>query len=99
MHRLFPQGCSFDMNVMIAVGFLRWALCLQREEIQILLKGRDVEISAGEISYLSEKFLAYFCLLHRSKYPEIARLFESRGGAVLHIDGTEEMKLKAENAN
>jgi hypothetical protein len=90
MHKLFLPGCSFDMKVMIAVGLLRWTLCLQREEIRILLKGRGIKISTGEISYLSERFLAYFCLLHRSKYPEIARLFESMGGAVLHIDGTEE---------
>ena len=90
MHRLFLPGCSFDMNVTIAVGILRWALCLQREEIRILLKGRGIKISTGEISYLSERFLAYFCILHRSRYPEIARLFESMGGAVLHIDGTEE---------
>lgn len=90
MHRLFLPGCSFDMNVTIAVGLLRWALCLQREEIRILLMGRSVEISTGEISYLSERFLAYFCLLHRSRYTEIAGLFSSMGGAVLHIDGTEE---------
>lgn len=90
MHRLFLPGCNFNVKVMIAVGLLRWALCLQREEIQILLRGRGVEISTGEVSYLSEKFLAYFYLLHRSKYPEMAKLFESRGGAVLHIDGTEE---------
>ncbi len=90
MCRLFLPGCRFDMNVMNAVGILRWGLCLQREEIRILLMGRGVTISTGEISYLSERFLVYFSLLHRSKYPEIARLFESNGGAVLHIDGTEE---------
>ncbi|GCC10203.1 hypothetical protein IPdc08_00226 [archaeon] len=70
MRRLFLPGCRFDMNVMNAVGLLRWGLCLQREEIQILLMDRGVTISTGEISYLSERFLVYFSLLHRSKYPE-----------------------------
>lgn len=90
VQRLFLPGCRFDMNVMNAVGILRWGLCLQREEIRILLMGRGVQISTGEISYLSERFLAYFYLLHHSKYPVLVRLFESHGGAVLHIDGTEE---------
>jgi len=62
MRQLFLPGCRFDMNVMNAVGLLRWGLCLQREEIRVLLMGRGVKISTGEISYLSERFLAYFYL-------------------------------------
>ena len=32
---------------MIAVGLIRWFLNMQREEIQLLLLGRGIEISTG----------------------------------------------------
>jgi len=40
---------------MIAIGFLRWFFYYQREERPLLLEGRGINISTGEISNLSEE--------------------------------------------
>jgi hypothetical protein len=40
---------------MLAIGFLRWLFYYQREEIQLFLEGRGINISTGEISNLSEE--------------------------------------------
>jgi hypothetical protein len=52
--------------VIIAIGFLRWLFDYQREEIQLLLEGRGVNILTGEISILSEEFLLRFYVLHKN---------------------------------
>jgi hypothetical protein len=75
---------------MIAVGFLRWFCNLQREEIQLLLAARGIQISTGEISNLSEEFLLRFYVLHRRHVPTLKTVFERRNGMVLHLDGTGE---------
>jgi hypothetical protein len=51
---------------MIAIGFLRWLFNYQREEIQLFLEGREIKISTGEISNLSEEFLLRFYVIHKN---------------------------------
>jgi len=56
---------TFDTKVMTAIGYLRWFFNYQREEIQLLLGARGVQISTGKISKLSEEFLLRFYTVHK----------------------------------
>lgn len=78
----------------MAIGLLRWGLCLRRETIQALLIDREIHISTGEISYLSLEFLILFKLLHKQNYPMMKKLFNYNQGSVLHVDGTQEQGSK-----
>jgi MULE transposase domain. len=75
---------------MIVVGILRWIFDYRREEIQILLSSRGIEISTGEISNLSEEFLLRFYALHKRHIPQMKELFDKDGGSILHLDGSGE---------
>lgn len=75
---------------MIAVGLIRWFLNMQREEIQLLLFGRGIEISTGEISNLSEEFLLRFYALHKRQNKIMKSIFDKKGGMIIHLDGTGE---------
>lgn len=75
---------------MIAIGFIRWFLNMQREEIQLLFLGRGIEISTGEISNLSEEFLLRFYALHKRYNKIMKSIFDKKGGMILHLDGTGE---------
>ncbi|TAN38229.1 MAG: hypothetical protein EPN24_05915 [Candidatus Methanoperedens sp.] len=76
--------------MVIAIGFLRWLFNYQREEIQLLLESRGINISTGEISNLSEEFLLRFYVLHKKHYSQTKEIFEKNGGYVLHLDGSAE---------
>ncbi|MCK5029856.1 MAG: transposase [Thermoplasmatales archaeon] len=90
VNRICPPGRNFDSKVMVAIGILRWFFDYQREEIKTLLLSREIHISTGEISNLSEEFLLRFYALHKRHVPQIKALFEKKGGIKLHLDGTGE---------
>jgi hypothetical protein len=80
----------FDTKVIVAIGYLRWFFNYQREEIQLLLGARGIQISTGEISRLSEEFLLRFYILHKKHSLQMKELFEKNKGFVLHLDGSAE---------
>jgi hypothetical protein len=75
---------------MLSIGFLRWLFDYQREEIQLFLEGRRINISTGEISNLSEEFLLRFYVLHKKHSSQMKKIFEKNGGYILHLDGSAE---------
>lgn len=72
---------------MVAIGFLRWLLDYQRDEIKSLLEGRGINISTGEISNLSEEFLLRFYVLHKKHTLQIKKIFKKKG-YILHLVGS-----------
>lgn len=81
---------TFDTKVMVAIGYLRWFFNYQREEIQLLLGARGIQISTGEISKLSEEFLLRFYIVHKKHSSQMKKLFEINKGYILHLDGSAE---------
>ncbi len=75
---------------MIAIGYLRWFFNYQREEIQLLLGARGIQISTSEISKLSEEFLLRFYTVHKKHSSQMKELFEINKGFILHLDGSAE---------
>ena len=77
-------------DVLTAVGLLRWGLDLQRSEIQVLLAGRGIALSTGEISALSTEFLLRFFLLHHRRADRIRAHLQTLPGTVWLVDGTQD---------
>ncbi len=73
---------TFDTKVIVAIGYLRWFFNYQREEIQLLLGARGIQISTGEISRLSEEFLLRFYILHKKNTFQMKELFEKNKGFI-----------------
>jgi len=83
-------GSNAGYDVMVFVGLERFVRYRQREEIQAALVEQGIDISTGEVSKLSRKFVRYLAKLHHSHAGEIKAVLESDGGWPLHVDATGE---------
>jgi len=86
---LLPNS-SVGYDVMVFVGRERFLRHQQREEIQASLRGQGVELSTGELSKLSWKFLDYLQRLHRARAKELRAVLDGDGGWPMHVDATGE---------
>jgi len=86
---LLPGG-NVGYDVMVFVGLERFLHSRQREEIQAALVDQGIDISTGEVSKLSNRFVTYVARLHRARAAELAAVLEGDGGWPLHIDATGE---------
>lgn len=58
-HLLVPHR-QIGIDVLFAIGWLRFVLHLQRDEVQAVLASRGVDIGTGSISRLGDEFLVRF---------------------------------------
>ena len=71
------------------MGMARHVECRQDEEIRIELSHKHgLEIRPRTISYLAGKFLAYLHVAHHESIGLLRADMKSRGGYILHVDGT-----------
>jgi len=76
-------------DLIARVGLARFLQCRQCEEIQAeLSRQAGLALSIRTISELSQKFVAYVQAVHRESSQLLRREMHSRGGYILHIDGT-----------
>jgi len=87
--RLPPKG-TVGYDVIVFVGLARFVEHRQREEIRASLAQRGIDLSAGEISGLCRRVLAYLEALHETRAPELRAALEQDGGWPLHVDATGE---------
>ncbi len=73
------------MDVLLAVGVLRYGLHRQREEVKLLLNNRGLHLSSGEISGLADEFLIRWRRLCQTRSPHLPPHLDD---AVLCVDGT-----------
>lgn len=88
LHSLVPKGGTFGFDVIVEVGFLLFAQCRSNQDVMVELVAKNVRISEREISYLGRKFIIYLALAHRQIRPILREFLTSRGGYILHVDGT-----------
>jgi len=87
---LLPRSVS-GYDVMAHVGIQRFIHFRQREEIRQGLALRwGVELSAGQVSELAQKFCAYLKALHLARAKPLREALASDGGWPLHVDATGE---------
>lgn len=89
LSRIVAPGCKVAYDLVAAVGLARFLECRQAEEIQMELSRQGgIEVPVRTINELSQKFVAYFQVVHQSSIPLLRREMHQRGGYILHIDGT-----------
>jgi hypothetical protein len=88
---LVPQGARYGYDIEVFVGTERFLNNAQREEIrEKLLSQYGVKISTGEISNLTQRFLAHIESLHYERAALLRAAMDADGGYPLHIDATTE---------
>jgi len=85
---LVPRRCTFGYDVIVQVGYGLFVHCSSEKEIINELAERNVSISEGEVGFLGRKFITYLAIAHRESRQQIIRTMASRGGYILHLDGT-----------
>lgn len=80
----------FGYDLIAHVGVARYVREQQREEIRDeLFRQRHVELSAGTVSHLCDRFLIYLEALHRVRAPDLRAAMHVHGYP-MHIDATNE---------
>ncbi len=88
LHRLVPSGARYAFDVIAYVGEALFVRCRNGKEIQQELGERNIHISRREIDHLGRRFIVYLALAHEQSQVELKQFMGSRGGYILHLDGT-----------
>lgn len=82
-----PNG-KFAFDVMVDVGQALFLHCRNTKEIQRELSDKNINISLREIDHLGRRFIVYLALAHEQSQEQLKAFMGSRGGYILHLDGT-----------
>jgi len=85
---LAPHRCTYGYDVLVHVG--RALFLENRNEQQIIeeLNQKNVLISLRQVGFLAKKFIVYLALAHQQSRQRLRQAMVSRGGYILHLDGT-----------
>lgn len=87
--RLVRPRQRFGYDLVVYVGIARYLQRKQRDEIrEDLAQHYHINLSAGSVSHLCDRFLQYLEALHLKRAPQLREVM--RGGYPLHIDATSE---------
>ena len=85
---LTPHRCIFGYDVMVFVGYALFVHSRSEQQAVEELAKKNVLISRRQIGYLGRKFIAYLAIAHQQSRRRLKQAMVSRGGYILHIDGT-----------
>ena len=88
LHQLVPPGARYGYDVMVQVGEALFLRCRNGKEIRRELGEKSIDISLREIDYLGRRFIVYLALVHEQSRAKLKQFMGSRGGYILHLDGT-----------
>ena len=89
LQRIVAAGSTVAYDILVHVGIARFVECRQTAEIKMdLSRHYGAEIPERTISYLAQKFVAYFQVVHHRSVVLLREDMRHRGGYILHIDGT-----------
>jgi hypothetical protein len=88
LQTIVPPNGKFGFDVMVHVGEALFLRCRNGKEIQHELGERNINISLREIDHLGRRFIVYLALAHEESQEKLKALMGSRGGYILHLDGT-----------
>jgi len=89
LRRIVAPGCNIAYDVIAHIGLARFVECRQCEEIQSeLSRQQAIDVPVRTISELTQKFVAYFQVVHQQSIHLLRKEMDKRGGYILHIDGT-----------
>jgi len=90
LRELVPHQSRFGFDVIVYIGESLFLRSRSEKEILSGLSKKNISISIREIGYLGKKFIVYLALAHKKCRSRIKQLMFSRGGYILHLDGTQE---------
>lgn len=85
---LTPHRGKFGFDVIEFIGRALFLRCRNETEIQSELALRNIPISVSEIGFLGKRFIVYLLLAHKECQKELKQIMQSKGGYILHMDGT-----------
>lgn len=88
LRKLTPYRATFGYDVLVHVGLSLFMRCRSEQAIMEDLARNNVMISQREIGFLGKKFIAYLAIAHEQSRHRLKQVMASRGGYVLHLDGT-----------
>ncbi len=88
LRALTPHGGKFGFDVIEKIGVALFVHCRSEAEIQADLAIKNIPISSSEIGFLGKRFIVYLLLAHYECQEELRQIMQSKGGYVLHMDGT-----------
>jgi len=88
LRTLTPYRATFGYDVLVHVGRALFMHCHNEQEIIKDLASNNVVISQREIGFLGKKFIAYLAIAHQQSRHRLKQVMASRGGYILHLDGT-----------
>jgi hypothetical protein len=89
LRRIVAPGSEYAYDVLARIGVARFLECRQISEIQIeLSRSHGLDIPRSTIGHLARKFIAYFQIVHRQSIGALRADMKTRGGYILHVDGT-----------
>lgn len=85
--QLVKSGHKYGYDLVVQVGLSRYLAGMQREETQRMLRDdHGIELSAGSITALCDRFLSYIEALHVARAPALRKALD--GGYPMHLDAT-----------
>jgi len=88
LHSLLPYRCTYGFDVIVYIGLSTFVAHKNSLTIQQELKHRNIKISLRHICYLSKRFIVYLAIAHRQSQRQVKQHMQSKGGYILHLDGT-----------
>ena len=88
LQTIVPPNGKFGFDVMVHVGEALFVRCRNGKEIQRELGEKNINISRREIDRFGRRFIVYLALAHKESQEKLKALMGSRGGYILHLDGT-----------
>jgi hypothetical protein len=85
---IVPNNSHFSFDIIEYIGMELFVYHRNDEEIQKSLQEKNISISLREISYLGKKFIVYLALAHHASEDKIKNHMQTKGGYILHLDGT-----------
>lgn len=88
MRILTPYRCTYGYDVLVYVGKALFVDHYNEVQIKEKLLSRNIKISRREIGFLGKKFIAYLAIAHQQSRQQLKEHMQSKGGYILHMDGT-----------
>lgn len=88
LRSLTPHRGKFGFDIIEYIGCALFVQCRNEQEIQRELVTKHISISLREISFLGKRYIVYLALAHKQCQAELKQYMNSKGGYILHMDGT-----------
>jgi hypothetical protein len=85
---LTPYQCTYGFDVIVYIGMALFVLHKNDNVVKQELAAKNIGISLRQIGYLSKRFIVYLSIAHKECQVEVKQLMHSKGGYILHLDGT-----------